>query len=70
MEYNVCSTCGAKDGRAGNLINVNDGNGPECFNCHDTRKTGVGTLHANLNRTPEEVAKTFAILGPDYGIEY
>lgn len=56
MEYNRCMTCGAGDGRAGNLI---DG---ECLNCHDTRKTGDVVVHANLNRTEAELKATMAIL--------
>ena len=56
MQYNVCKTCGAKDGRAGLLIN------DECQNCYDTRNTGKITIHANLARTDEEIQKTFAII--------
>jgi len=56
MEYNICKTCGAGDGRAGNLIN------DECLNCHDTRKTGDVVVHANLNRTEDELKATMAIL--------
>ena len=57
MEYNQCKTCGAKDGRAGNLVN------DECLNCYDTRRTGAACMHSNLQRTPEELQKTFAIIG-------
>lgn len=56
MQYNVCKTCGAKDGRAGLLIN------DECKNCHDTRETGEATIHTNLARLPEEIVKTLDIL--------
>ena len=56
MQYNQCKTCGAKDGRAGLLIN------DECKNCYDTRRTGEAVLHSNLLRYPEEVEKTFNIL--------
>jgi len=56
MEFNQCKTCGANNGRAGTLI---DG---ECLNCHDTRETGAGCVHENLQRTPEELKKTFAII--------
>ena len=56
MEYNVCKTCGACDGRCGLMI------GEECLNCHKTRETGNFVLHAELERTPEEMAKTGAIL--------
>lgn len=63
MNYNVCQTCGAKDGRAGVLIGTKDsGFIYECQNCHDTRKNGVITLHANLKRTDEEIEKTMNIL--------
>lgn len=55
-QYNECTTCGAKDGRAGLLINE------ECRNCHDTRKTGVATIHTNLCRLPDEIVKTLNIL--------
>ena len=57
MEYNVCKTCGAKNGRAGNLVN------DECENCHKTRKTGMVCLHAWLKRSQDEVDKTIAIIG-------
>jgi hypothetical protein len=56
MQYNVCKTCGAKDGRAGLLLNW------ECLNCHDTRKSGDIVIHTHLSRTEEELKKTFAIL--------
>lgn len=56
MQFNKCKTCGAKDGRAGMLING------ECLNCNKTRKTGKFTLDATLRRTDEEVAKTAYIL--------
>ena len=61
MRYNVCETCGAKDGRAGLLICVWDAPN-ECLNCHDTRKTGNIVVHADLDRTSEELRKTMAIL--------
>jgi hypothetical protein len=57
MEYNKCKTCGAKNGRAGMLING------ECMNCYKTRKNKEITLDTSLQRTDEEVKKTFAILG-------
>ena len=56
MEYNVCKTCGAKDGRAGLLINS------ECLNCHETRKYKKIVLYSGLNRTESETKKTMAIL--------
>lgn len=56
MQYNVCKTCGAKDGRAGLLINN------ECENCHTTRKSGIISIHSHLSRTEEEIKKTFNIL--------
>lgn len=63
MEYNVCKTCGAKDGRAGNLITSPAiGAKDECLNCYDTRKTRQIVVHSDLQRTPEELQKTFAIL--------
>ena len=55
MEYNVCKTCGANDGRAGYLIN------DECVNCHTTRLTREVHI-INLNRTEEELQKTMDIL--------
>lgn len=61
MEFNICETCGAKDGRAGLLIG-RKGGPMECLNCHDTRKSGAITLHSNLERTDEELKKTFSIL--------
>ena len=57
MDFNVCTTCGARDGRAGMLIGPKDSNISECINCRDTRKTGIITLHANLPRTDEEIAR-------------
>jgi len=56
MEYNVCPTCGACDGRAGLLING------ECSNCHDTRQTGNIVLHGHLCRTETEWARTMSIV--------
>lgn len=56
MNYNVCSTCWAANGRAGMLINN------ECLNCYDTRETGAITIHANLERTEEEIKKTISII--------
>ena len=64
MGFNICSTCGAKDGRAGLLI---DG---ECQNCHKTRQTGELSIHAELVRTNEEIARTFAILEERTSHEY
>jgi len=54
--YNLCKTCGAKDGRAGDLFNG------ECLNCYKTRMTGEVSIHAWLPRTDEEISKTIAIL--------
>ena len=56
MEYNVCETCGACDGRAGLLING------ECQNCYDTRTTGYIVIHTILQRTADEVQRTFQII--------
>lgn len=56
MEYNVCDTCLAGDGRAGMLI---DG---ECENCHQTRQQGTICVFTNLKRTDDELLRTFAIL--------
>ena len=50
MKYNVCLCCGAKDGRAGVLI---DGN---CKNCYDTTTNKV-VIHAELTRTKTEIAR-------------
>jgi len=58
MQYNVCKTCGAKDGRAGMLVNG------ECQNCYDTRKTGSFVIHSFLNRTAVELNRmAIKILG-------
>ena len=62
MQFNVCGTCGACDGRAGLLINLGGNTVSECMNCYDTRKTGDITIHTNLRRTDEEIQRTFAIL--------
>lgn len=56
MQYNTCKTCGAKDGRAGNLY---DG---ECDNCYKTRTTGEVYINVSLRRTEAEIEKTMAIL--------
>ena len=56
MEYNLCKTCGACDGRAGFLINN------ECENCHETRKRNAVFVNIMLNRTQEELKKTMEIL--------
>ncbi len=56
MQFNVCATCEAKDGRAGLLING------DCLNCYDTRNTGIATIHNHLSRLPEEIVKTLNIL--------
>lgn len=62
-QFNICSTCGAKDGRAGLLINSPSvGSHDECLNCYDTRKTGKATIHTHLKRLPEEIIKTLNIL--------
>lgn len=56
MEYNVCKTCGASDGRAGFLING------ECQNCHMTRKKNAVIINGYLPRTDEELKRTMNIL--------
>jgi hypothetical protein len=56
MGFNKCKTCGAGEARAGLLIN------DECLNCHDTRKTGAFTLHAELSRTDIEIGATLLII--------
>ncbi len=62
MQYNVCETCGACDGRAGNLISQEDGSHPdECINCSTTRKTEEVFISC-LSRTEEEIKKTMAII--------
>ena len=60
-EYNTCGTCGATDGRAGDLIGK-EGQAGECECCRRTRETGKVTLCAHLPRTKEEVAKIVAIV--------
>ncbi len=70
MEYNTCSICGAKDGRAGLLIgNPTLGLDPACLNCHDTRSKNEIVIYTNLIRTNEEIEKTFAILKELIGTE-
>lgn len=56
MQYNVCETCGANNGRAGLLING------ECLNCYETKKTGDVHIHTVLRRSEEELKKTIAII--------
>ncbi len=61
MQYNVCETCGASDGKAGLLIK--EGEGPEeCVNCSTTRTTGEVFIDTSLLRTEEEIKKTIAII--------
>lgn len=62
MQYNICETCEANDGRAGLLISNEDGVLFECRNCHTTRKTGEVFIDISLSRTEEEIKKTMAIL--------
>ena len=47
----------------------------ECINCHETRIKGEAIIYSYLNRTDEEIQKTFNILnwkikGEDFEIEY
>jgi hypothetical protein len=62
MQYNTCDTCGACDGRAGMLIGKIGSDFQECLNCNKTRKTGNIVIHADLNRTTEELALTMSII--------
>lgn len=59
MQYNICKTCGASDGRAGNLING------ECMNCYETRKTGNVCIYINLKRTDDEIQRTMEIVNEE-----
>lgn len=62
MQYNICETCGACDGRAGNLTSQKDGSQlNECINCYTTRQTGEVFISC-LSRTEEEIKKTKAII--------
>jgi hypothetical protein len=56
MAYNTCKTCLANNGRAGLLINS------ECLNCNKTRESGDIVVHSFLQRTGEELQRTFSIL--------
>jgi hypothetical protein len=51
MTYNTCETCGADNGRAGNLVNG------MCANCRDTKKLQSYVIHTHLPRTDEEIKK-------------
>lgn len=63
MQYNKCSQCGAKDGRAGNLFSSpTQGYENLCENCRDTFVSGNFVLHSHLSRTDDEVDKTGKIL--------
>jgi hypothetical protein len=64
MEFNVCEHCGARDGRAGNLISsASLMNGAHlCMNCRDTAKSGDFVVHAHLKRTDEELKKTSLLM--------
>jgi hypothetical protein len=63
MEFNTCKVCGANNGRAGMLIsNPSKGWVDACLNCHDTRSKGKIVIHAELNRTDEELKITFELL--------
>ena len=61
MQYNVCETCGAKDGRAGYLVKISDGPAA-CQNCKDSRKQRQVVIHSHLRRTDEEIAKTMQLV--------
>lgn len=56
MQFNICCNCGAKDGRAGMLINE------MCLNCYDTKKRNEIVIHAELVRTEEELDKQFELI--------
>lgn len=63
MQYNECSICGANKGRAGHLVgNPEIGVRNACLNCFDTTTTGDIVIHSDLNRTAEELQRTFNIL--------
>ena len=62
IQYNVCETCGAKDGRAGLTIKTVKYLKMECLNCNKTRESGTIVIHSHLIRTEEEMRKTFNIL--------
>lgn len=63
MQYNECSICGAKDGRAGLLWGVPSlGIDKACQNCYETKKTGSLSIFTHLVRTKEELQKTIDIL--------
>tara|TARA_Y100000310_G_C20170796_1_gene573563 strand:+ start:287 stop:487 length:201 start_codon:yes stop_codon:yes gene_type:complete len=61
MIYNTCDTCSATDGRAGNLFSIPPGP-RECLNCHKTRESGEISIHTWLDRTDDEIQRTFKIL--------
>ena len=63
MQYNICKTCGANNGRAGILISDKDNDLLECVNCHTTRNSGEVFIDTSLSRTEEEIKKTIDILG-------
>lgn len=50
MVFNTCQCCGAKNGRAGLLING------ECFNCRESSPDAI-VVHTDFPRTPREVQK-------------
>lgn len=56
MQYNVCKTCLADNGRAGTLID------DECVNCYHTRHSGDIVVFSYLRRTDEELQRTFNII--------
>lgn len=61
VQYNTCETCGATDGKAGNLFKV-PGSPNECLNCYKTRESGEVVVHACLDRTEEQIQRTMNIL--------
>jgi len=63
IEYNICTNCGANNGRAGLLWgNIRTPTVKHCENCYRTLATGTLTIHAHLRRTDEEMRCTAALL--------
>lgn len=67
MQYNICTCCGARDGRAGMLFNsLHSGYEGLCMNCKDTFVNQEFTLHTNLYRTGAEIERMYSLLANNY----
>lgn len=55
MNFNICGTCGACDGRAGNLFGHEGSDVNNCENCRDSLLQNSFVIHTHLKRTKTEL---------------